>query len=304
MKHTRIISLFAMLLFFSLAFIACEDNTTNPEPSIPKPMPVEKLEASSVDSTTVLITWEHSKSKDSSMFDAYYVTVTPGNHIFKVPLPNNTITISGLTEGTEYTFSVVAKFTTPDSSTAETIVWSPASRFDDVVNGVKMYESASELGSGLKIFDVAEWGPKNIKISNNKAECNIALFTEEIDGVTNIQFGSANALYLAQGDVTNNAEFVEEPTQGTSIESYTNAKPLDQEYGVFSSKYYDFSEYTFEAGMNPIFICRVKNGTDYNYARIMMKRGENGQFLQGVSPNRYVELVISYQKVANKPYAK
>ena len=43
--------------------------------------------------------------------------------------------------------------------------------------------------------------------------------------------------------------------------------------------------------------------TDYNYAKVLVKYN-NGSFLQGTSPNRYVEFEISYQKVTGVPYAK
>jgi hypothetical protein len=42
---------------------------------------------------------------------------------------------------------------------------------------------------------------------------------------------------------------------------------------------------------------------EYHYAKILIKY-VNGSFLQGTSPNRYVEFEISYQKVAGVPYAK
>jgi hypothetical protein len=59
-------------------------------------------------------------------------------------------------------------------------------------------------------------------------------------------------------------------------------------------------------GDNVVICCKIPTQTQgvYNYAKILFKRGNDGKFLQGESPDRYVECVVSYQKVTNTPYAR
>jgi len=60
-----------------------------------------------------------------------------------------------------------------------------------------------------------------------------------------------------------------------------------------------------DPGKGFVFIARVKN-TDatYNYAKVYLKLGADGKFLQGTAPNRYIEVEVSYQKISGVPYAK
>lgn len=49
-----------------------------------------------------------------------------------------------------------------------------------------------------------------------------------------------------------------------------------------------------------VFACRTQDG---NFAKVFVKANTSGVILQGTAPNRYVEVEISYQPVANVPYA-
>jgi hypothetical protein len=87
---------------------------------------------------------------------------------------------------------VFALYTNHEKSDTIFIEWSPAYRLNetDAEQPVRLYEGASDFGSGLMIFDPATLTPKVLKISTSKVDCNVAIQDIEDE----VHFGSANSV--------------------------------------------------------------------------------------------------------------
>ena len=53
------------------------------------------------------------------------------------------------------------------------------------------------------------------------------------------------------------------------------------------------------------FVIGTRDETDkkYNFAKVMLKKQNNGTYIQGTGASAYVEVMISYQTVKDVPYA-
>lgn len=266
--------------------------------------------ALSINETTIHLKYDISSSETNSLFQDYFLTYwesgTTGTPMtMAVAKGVNPIAVTGLAEGKIYEFELVARFTNNENSeTAAKVKWSPAARFELTVNDapIRIYETASNFGSGLQIYYGSENGPRARTIQNGQ-EWDLGVRTE---GNT-ILFGSATKL-------TYNYPTDPEPT--FMLTDYWLANSLND---VFDSKAMDegdrntkYSEYTLDLAtvtgtQNAVFYVRKyqPGQTRYNYAKIMVKRNlTSGGFLHGDAPNRHLLLEISYQKVSDVPYAK
>jgi hypothetical protein len=83
-----------------------------------------------------------------------------------------------------------------------------------------------------------------------------------------------------------------------SLESYINNSGANQG---------NISVFTFPKtqalGQGQGILVRFGNGAATHYARVLVVNN-GGQLLQGTYPNRFVEVVISYQATPSVPYAK
>ncbi len=208
------------------------------------------------------------------------------------------LTVSGLTEGVVYTFKVVAVNTYGLESTQDVSVsWSPASRFYDETT-VKMYEYASSNGSGIDLYDATSAGPKNLGVSD-KASWNIGIDTR--NGKVMFQTGTKCSVGTVAAQVT----------EMNTTNYYDNATSLDNVFDSQALSTGTFTENEFElnpasySGDGLVIILRTKEPgqTTYNYAKVLIKK-VGDKFLQGTADDRFVECVISYQKVPNIPYAR
>ena len=293
-------NLFLLLFAAIFAFSACDD-TDNPINPSEKPQPPTKLQATSKSETSVLLRWESSTSETSTDFKEYELRITGGANPFQpIPIAKGitSVEVGNLDEGTIYTFSIYGKFNDGTlSETAAQIQWSPATRFIRNQNDqpIRIYESESDLGSGLAIYDPIGDGPKSVKVANG-AQWNIGLDTRS--GV--LKLASAKLLDYNWGT---------QPVIITEIANdYYFANDLDD---VFDSQALDaktFAERTIDLkqlNSNFVIVTRYKypGENEYHYAKILVKY-VNNSYLQGAANNRYVEFEISYQKVAGVPYAK
>ncbi|MCE5305875.1 MAG: fibronectin type III domain-containing protein [Chloroherpetonaceae bacterium] len=294
----KIRNLFLVLFAAIFAFTACDD-TDNPVDPTDKPIAPTSLQATSKNESTVILRWTASTSESNSLFDKYVLTVTGGaNPIqpFDIAKGTTSAEISGLNEGTIYTFSIVTKFTDgTTSSTSAQIQWAPATRFVRNQNDqpIQVYESASNFGSGLVIFDPIGDGPKSATVSNG-AQWNLGLDTRN----GKLVLASARLLdynFITQPGVT---EIASEVINANSLDVVFDSQALEAKY--FQERSIDLTQ------QNSSFVIIVRfrqpGSTQYNYAKVLVKY--NNGFLQGSADNRYVAFEISYQKQAGVPYAK
>jgi len=272
-----------------------------------KPAAVTGLAATSGSANGVILTWEPSTSASvAGAFDGYELRISGADSGPLAPVKISAGTslpysVTNLTEGQVYTFTVVSMYKNGVTSEANPEVnWSPASRFTLTANDVviRVYESASNAGSGLDLYDAAEGGPMVLKVGAGSS-WNLGLKTNS----GNIDFGSAVSL---------DYNYTGTPVEcQISDQYYDEYSSLDEIFsnvalnlGSFAPRVINLED--FESGSSQAFvmIVRTKEGSnaDYNYAKVLVKK-VNGKFLQGNSPERYVECVVSYQKAPGVPYA-
>ncbi|MDX9791562.1 MAG: fibronectin type III domain-containing protein [Candidatus Kapabacteria bacterium] len=313
MLKNKLIVLLAGIAMSLFVLSSCsEDNNTNPNPNPePKPSPASNLEATSINSTTVALKFVVSPSETNTLFQDYMLSWKeesgPAAGDSKVILKGTTKTeVSDLEEGKVYLFTLVARYTNDSVSTPVTVLWSPASRFVLNTNDddIKVYETSSNFGSGLQMFYDSEGAPRVRTVSNGK-DWDLGIRTTD----NKIIIGSASKM-------TYNFPTGQTPDPTLIYKDYFKAASLDD---VFDSRAMNdgdrdanYSEVTFDItnfteATNLVFYVRKyqPGETRYNYAKVMIKRpAGGGSFLQGTSPNRFIQFEISYQKTPDVPYAK
>ncbi|MGB9702534.1 MAG: fibronectin type III domain-containing protein [Candidatus Kapaibacteriota bacterium] len=286
------------LIFTALFFNACDNTSTNPiDNNQPTPNAPTNLRASSKDGS-VMLKWTASTSESNSLFAGYVLKITGGTPMAPIALTSaqNPYEVKGLENGVEYTFSLQAKYTNDSLSTPVTIKWSPATRFTLNENDapIRVYETASSFGSGLVIFNPSTEAPKTAKVADG-ANWTLGLYTKNGD----LKIGSPKLLDYSYGSTPGTVEIADVISGVNSIEDVYDSQALNAKN--FSEKVIDLKQYS----SNIVLILRhhQTGKTDWNYAKVLVKY-TGGAFLQGTADNRYVELIISYQKVTGMPYAK
>lgn len=277
-----------------------------------KPEPPTNLMATSKDATSIILDWDKAPADEAgwSVFKDYvlYAEDSQGNDLTPmIVLPmNKPYTVTGLTEGEVYTFMLYSRYTNDNESEdyAE-VKWSPATRFTETANEVeiKVYESASDFGSGLDLYNPVDEGPLTLTVGAGM-DWNLGLDTRN-DGLV---FGSASEIDYNYTGTPQSAEISTTFFFAASLdEVFEKTSLLEGDYdGTYGELAIDLEGLPGDDGSgNVVFIVRVWDGNAavYNYAKVMLKR-VGGEFLQGDSPNRYIEMVVSYQKVEDVPYAK
>lgn len=303
----------ASIAFSLFVLSSCsEDSGTNPDPDPdPKPSPASNLMATSIDKSTINLMYTISPSESNNLFQDYLLTYKidggPTAASEKVVLKGtNPISIADLEEGKIYLFTLVARYTNGQVSTGITVKWSPATRFvknnnDDII---KVYETASDFGSGLQMFFKDDDAPRVRKVVNG-GDWDLGIRTVD----NKIVIGSASKIpYNFAND--------QKPKPTYIYKDYFKANSLDDVYDSRAMNDGDrdanYSEITFDVtnemdNKNIVFYVRKQQpgNTGYNYAKVMAKRpAGGGSFLQGSGTNRYIEFEISYQKTEGVPYAK
>ncbi len=293
---------FGMLwLILGLSVVAvlqqgCE-TTTGPS-AVFVPRPPEALYATSIDSATIAVKWDHSPDRTVAEFSGYAIKLTDPNGVVMldtvVPASWTQVQVTGLQEGKVYTCQV-AGATADTVGPAKTIEWSPASRFVELTTGnpVRMYESASIFGSGLDLYDPNEGGPVNLKTSSGQ-NWDLGLYTRD----NKLIIASPTLLKQYYTSLPDNLRATQ-----IAAEVYTNVNSLDEVFDSEALSAKSFAEREVDLSQYNGNIVLVVKTADNHYAKVLVKY-VNGSFLQGSEPNRYVECEVSYQKEAGVPYAR
>lgn len=271
--------------------------------NVPSANPATGLKATSISDTEVALMWTLSTDESNASFQGYWLYVYPegGNAGTPIAIPKavNKFNVTGLDEGVIYNFDLHAVIDYNGNtmlSPKATVKWSPAVRFNININDdvIKLYESAATTGSGLALYDATGKAPKTLTVTNG-ANWDLGLYTT--GGV--LQFGSAKSIldkYSSFSGTAKKCEMGSEYYDVASLNDVYDSQALSTK--SFSEKFFDLA--TIGTTNNAVFIVRT-NAPSWNYAKVMVLN--KGGFLQGTSPNRYIEVVVSYQSVQGVPYA-
>jgi uncharacterized lipoprotein NlpE involved in copper resistance len=288
MKKLNISSALLAILVLGFITFGCnenEDDPINPDPEAPNK--VTDLMATSGSSTSVLLKWTTPSTSATSELASYELTVTPGGSTVTIAKNLNTYTVTGLTEGTTYTFAVKSKGTNGALSGATTVSWAPASR-----SGViRMYGSAASEGSGVDLN-----GSSNPLTIANGGSWDLCFDDKDplAPGIGSPgQSGYVNNEYKFPNGQVAKKTYV-------STLRWTGVANLDQ---IFESEMLNAGTEEQLQVINTnqpfAFIAKTEEG---NYAKVMVL-AEGGQVIHGSGSNKYIEIVVSYQSTPNVPYA-
>lgn len=282
-----------LIRFFATSFVAlalvilvaCDPVTPV---TVTVPNAVDSLKATSINAATVRLKWNASSTTNINGYRVTILNTVSGATIGTVNVAGTTIDVNGLTAGTVYLFRVQTR-TADTVSTAREIRWSPAVRVTTMQGGaIRIYETASGFGSGLAIQGGTAL---NLTVARG-ADWDFGIETRSTD---TLRIGSPGSLGYSS--------IVRAATADTRTgdQLYLNVDSLSQ---VFDTQVQMGSAGSFAIPLRTItkgLVLAIQTRAG-NFAKIFVKSANNS-LLQGTAPNRYVEVEVSYQPVANVPYA-
>ena len=305
MKKQSLLSILSLVSIFtvSLWLTACEEETTEP----PGPTDIagpSYIGAYSENETTVGIVWTASVDEANAevLNPAYRINVkdAAGNVLQSLTAVKGAtdpqMSITGLTEGTVYSFTIsmiVASTAVTDDSV--TVMWSPAKRM--AMEGslpIRVYETTSTtFFSGLDIYSATIDGPQTLSLTGgSNSLIDLFVFTDPLSQDLIIR-----SAHLSTVIPTPKTTFFSTEIDESDDLQFDNAIPPD-------ASTYSTSAVTI-SGTDVATTGRIIYGRtqENNYFRLLIVRNSTS-LLFGLSPDRYLTVVISYQSVAGVPYAR
>jgi hypothetical protein len=307
MKHWLNINTL-MIALAAVAVIGCETTTEPTDTPPPAPKAPAALAAKSDSETSIGLIWE-TIAGDTVVPTSFLVEYNAVGSSTKITLPvagstARTATVSALTEGTVYEFVVYALNDTVKSPASPKIQWAPARRGEGIY---RLYSSASSSqGSGLGIFR-AVGAPAVLTISSG-GEWDLC-FDDKESG--NPKIGSPGQ----SAYVNNDYQFPNGQTAKTVYINdvvYTGVNSLDDVYESTAltlpasngEKMFPINALPqSNAGIAFVMGTRDEADQKYNFAKVLLKKQNNGGYIQGSGSSSYVEVEISYQTAKDVPYA-
>ncbi|MCB2206478.1 fibronectin type III domain-containing protein [bacterium] len=296
-KRFRILMIVALLVVFS----ACDEESTN-EPVDPDVAAPTNVRASSSDEA-VILHWDPSSSEGQENFGGYKINVKneDDNTSTVVNAPRGDgHTVTGLLNGTRYVFTIWA-VTTQDkeSPTSVAIEWAPAIRryVNQTGDPIRVYATTSStFNSAVDLFNasgIAEVIPQAGQE-----------FRDRGDLYVDAPNTTSNFLRIVSPDAANN-EGLE--TQFSTV-SY-DADDLDEQFATTAPSTATYSKHDIsitsaQVSAGKVIYGRLSRNNKYLYFRLLVKRGAAGSMVQGSGADRYLEFDVSYQHVADVPFAK
>ncbi|MCX6155386.1 MAG: fibronectin type III domain-containing protein [Candidatus Kapabacteria bacterium] len=277
------------------AFTACND-TSSP---MTNPMEPTNIMATSINESTVKLKWTASVSEKDTNFKGYILEISSASGGPMTPMnilkSQNPISITNLTEGVVYTFSL--KSVTNDgmkSDMAASVNWAPARRF--TTPSIRVYEFQSTRGSGLELLNATDNAPKCLTVIDGD-RWDLALDTRNDSN----EVGSPKASgYTDANYKFNNGKLAKDFTiykvidNVTSLDDIYDSQAIDK-YADSAQKMVNFTTKT----KGFVMLAKTQEG---NFAKIFVK-DNSGVILQGTAKDRFIECEISYQKTKWVPYA-
>ncbi|MBL0331727.1 MAG: fibronectin type III domain-containing protein [Chlorobiota bacterium] len=297
-KNT-ILSVLITVLASGMFFAACNENPIDPGTSGAPSVPTG-LMAVSKSASVVSLKW--SSTSDTGVV-TYKISWKSAVDSGATTATSTTADATNLKAG-EYVFSVVA-VRNGISSSAASIMWAGATRYSNDAGStgetIKIYEFSSSKGSAITL-DPSKQGPKNQSTKVTNPKIGDVQFGAYISGTSDFQIGVAKMLSQFQGTSSFDSNVVASDSiyASTGLDSWFMDKDLSKL--TYSKKVYTLNQ--MQTG-GRVFVVRTgATSGDQHYAKIYVKPDASGNLVQGSAPERYVELVISYQGEKNLPYAK
>ena len=293
----------SLVLASTVFFVSCEENSLIDPPS-GTPMAPTNVRVSTRSETSIAVRWSR-PSADTVVATGYDIIATPatGSPITVSASATDSITtVTGLTEGTVYTFTVRTKAGSNMSSASNGVMWAPAKR--TTVAG-RMYVSASSQGSGLNLstganLTIANGGQWDLCLDDKDGR--ILVGSPGVSGYVNNSFQFPNgqdARIVRLRNMTVRAASLNDIWESSSL-----GNAGDQT--TFQEQLFDLSAASLDKSTGVGFVAAVFSGanttTPVNYAKVLVK-AVGGSFVQGTGDGRYVEVEVSYQTAQNTPYA-
>ncbi len=288
MKLLRLLaaSVAALAVF---VIVACDTPAPGPG-TVTVPTPADSLKATSISATTVRLKWNASTATSLVGYRVTILNTVTGGVIGTTNASTaTTFDVNGLTAGTVYLFRVQAR-NNDTVSAAREIRWSPAVRVTTMQGGaIRIYETASGFGSGLRIQGGTAL---NLTVARGN-EWDLGINTR-----------SADTLFIGTPDALNYTAITSPRLTKSANSIYPNIDNLDQ---VFDTQVqmdtrggvYAIPLRTTTKGF--VFAIQTVEG---NFAKIFVKAVNNVILQPNITPNnRFIEVEVSYQPVANVPYA-
>lgn len=280
---------FFLALMLGVLITSCTSST---DPADIRPQAPTTVRATSVNASTVALTWE-AASQDQSR-TGFTITIS-GTGVDRDTTINDpaarTVNVSGLVAGTLYTFSVYALNGTTTSASAASVQWAPALRYT-----MKVYEPMSENGNGIQLshpvsllLPAAFKWDLCVEIRNDSLliGCPLQSVFARADA-SGLYVNGDSVRRTVIGRIWDNVSSLESTLDGSDVTS-----------GSFSSVMIN-AEARNASGTPFAFVVRTQSG---NYAKVLVK-STNGSLLQGLPPDRYLDLEIVYQPLPGQAFLK
>ncbi|MCO6465317.1 MAG: fibronectin type III domain-containing protein [Bradyrhizobiaceae bacterium] len=289
--------LLALAASLLIAVTACDTTTSPDEPKVAPNAPTG-LAATSIDATTIGLKWVSSPTGAAPT--GYVISILEDGTTTPTTLnvsSGSTVSanIAGLTEGKLYTFTVRAANDTALSVPSASVTWAPAKRHTGTF---KLYSSKSKtFGSGLSLKD-----GQVLKIADG---ARWEFCYDDKDGRPLVGSPGVSGYTLPSG------EFLI-VSMDTNTTHYARANSLDDVYDVRAlDNGANFTENLVDLSTLPnpstgvVLIMRSRlDASTVNFAKVLVKPNAAGTgFVNGTGDESYVEVEVSYQTVANVPYA-
>ncbi|MCS7177342.1 MAG: fibronectin type III domain-containing protein [Candidatus Kapabacteria bacterium] len=293
-----------VLLTIALQWWGCAEEEIAENP----PAPPSNLQALSVNDSTVRLKWTASPSESSPDFGFYHLSVyedATSRLVGTIRLGTRTpVDITGLRTGVIYRFELRSSWrdtTRSDarSTTAAVVRWSPATRYTTLPDGspIRLYETASRFPSGLDL-EGPDGKPRTLTVAQGN-EWDLCLDTRPVQGRESWDIGSPGK---SSYDITSPRRTLID-TLRIKQQRYLTVDSLNQIFETEAFGGVGMAEVLFNFNNQRRGFIVVLRTQDGNWAKVFVKADAQGNVLQGTSPNRYVELEVSYQKTPNVPYA-
>lgn len=298
----------AIAALLGIGVIGCNENPVVDEPVPGSPSAPTNLKVSSKSDTQVIVNWTPAVGDTGTItFTVSWSSTGSGGSGSLPSLTTTTATVSNLTVGQEYKFNVVA-VRNGKSSAADTLTWMGADRYGETTE-LRMYEKASSLGSALAIDTRAPFsGPRNIKVATDPTLAQLAMVVSP-DG-DSVYVGPAFAFdeFASVGAFDPTVYIGKNAYLATGLDTWFTDNPINNlivtaDEGNLHAFGFMATPTGPDAALGQGFFVRTGAIGNEHFARVFVKN-EGGKFLQGSGDDRFVEVTISYQAVANKPFAK
>lgn len=295
-----------MVAIMGFMAVGCNENPTTPDDTGTAPTPPTALQATSLSETAVGLKWKASTDTGAITYKVSWRVSgsTVDSNSADVSGGAVTYTVQNLTAGKVYEFNVQAVRSAKLSSKA-TITWAGAKRSGNTVS-IKMYEKASPNPSGLMLDGTSGAQAVSVAASSGTPPSSVHLVFYANPAVP-------DSFEIGPGPAFDEYKSVDKFNKTTIVsDSSYPALSMDSWYPYGSIQAHIAASDTGLAfkfpgtqsdGTGQGFYVRLGETGNYHYARIFIKNN-GGKLLQGTSPNRYIEVEVSYQTLANVEYAK